>query len=77
MVLIQGSKGSPGRNADIRGESSDSYVSRTVLTKAWIHQPVEDKMQFIHLQLSYLESADADTRRCGVICLSHLVQGLS
>jgi hypothetical protein len=42
---------------------------------AWIHQPVADKLQFIHLQLSYLESADSDIRQSGVICLSHLVQG--
>lgn len=33
-------------------------------------------MDFIRLQLSYLEAADEDTRRCGLICLSHLVQGV-
>ena len=32
-------------------------------------------MSFIRLQLSYLEAADIDIRRCGLICLSHLVQG--
>lgn len=33
-------------------------------------------MDFIRLQLSYLEAADEDVRRCGLICLSHLVQGV-
>jgi len=32
-------------------------------------------MEFIRLHLSNLEVADADARRSGLICLSHLVQG--
>ena len=43
---------------------------------AWIHQPVKDKMEFIRLQLSYLDAADPDTRRCGLLCLAHLAQGI-
>ena len=46
-----------------------------VLILAWIHQSVTDKLEFICLQLSYLEVADIDVRRSGLICLSHLVQG--
>jgi hypothetical protein len=46
-----------------------------VLMIAWIHQSVTDKLEFIRLQLSYLEAADISIRRSGLICLSHLVQG--
>ena len=49
---------------------------RARLSIAWIHQPVKDKMEFIRLQLSYLDAADADTRRCGLLCLAHLTQGV-
>lgn len=50
--------------------------ARMVIMIAWIHQPVKDKMEFIRLQLSYLDVADADTRRCALLCLAHLAQGI-
>jgi len=43
--------------------------------KAWIHQSVRDKLDFIRLQLSYLEAADIEIRSIGLVCLSHLTQG--
>jgi len=43
--------------------------------KAWIHQSVGDKLDFIRLQLSYLEAADIEIRSIGLVCLSHLTQG--
>jgi len=51
------------------------YRSAGCLSIAWIHQPVKDKLEFIRLQLSYLDAAEADIRRCGLLCLAHLAQG--
>lgn len=42
---------------------------------AWIHQSTKLKLDFIRLQLSYLEAADIDVRSIGLACLSYLTQG--
>ena len=52
-----------------------TFIGLSNLSTAWIHQSTAAKLEFIRLQLSYLEAAHIDVRRCGLVCLSHLVQG--